>query len=297
MMRKFISPAKLNLGLWILGKRPDGYHEIFTIYQAISLWDEIYVKEGPLKVETSIGIPQEENLVYKALMELQKVTGKEIEVSVYIQKRIPVGGGLGGGSSNVATVLKAVNQLLGLSLSQEELAYVAGKVSSDAPFFLWGGSAIGEGRGEKITPVELPHAVFTVIYPGVSVSTRWVYRHVGQEELTDRVDSDKIISLLKEGRWEVLENALGRLAARLVPAVGEVVRFLEDLGYRGLVSGSGACVFYVGRLDERVREGAHLRGWRVFEVESLGCSSTGRAPDFGSGGSWFESRHPSFPLL
>jgi 4-diphosphocytidyl-2-C-methyl-D-erythritol kinase len=119
---------------------------------------------------------------------------------------------------------------------------------------------------------------------------------VGEKQLTPNLDRDKIINCLVRGELEVLENRLGELCAEEVPQVGEVVRFLRSVGKRPLVSGSGSCVFFVGELEEDIRRACQLRGWQVYEVESLGCSSTGRAPDFGSGGSWFESRHPSFPL-
>ena len=291
---ELLSPANLNLGLWLLKKRKDGYHEIFTIFQAISLFDRVWIKEGPLRVETSNGIPQEENLVYKALRLMEHFLGKELEVQVFIEKNIPVGSGLGGGSSNVATVLKAVNEMLGNPLSFEQLLEIASKVSSDAPFFLYGGSAVGKGRGDEIYPIELPPFKFVVIYPQVQVSTKMVYSLVGPRELTPDLDDDKIIDCLRRGEFEILSNELGKLCAEVVPQVGEVLRFLESLGHKALVSGSGSAVFFVGELEDRLKKACQLRGWRVYQVESLGCSSTGRAPDFGSGGSWFESRHPSF---
>jgi len=105
---RVLSPAKLNLGLWLLGKRSDGYHEIFTIYHAIDLFDEILIEDGPLSIETSTGIPMEENLVYKAIKLMENRLGEEINFRIYIQKNIPEGAGLGGGSSNVASVLKAI---------------------------------------------------------------------------------------------------------------------------------------------------------------------------------------------
>ena len=193
----------------------------------------------------------------------------------------------------MATVLKAVNQMLGNPLDFDQLLSIASSVSSDAAFFLYGGSAVGTGRGEKIKPIELPAFKFVVIYPGVPVSTKRVYSLVGQKQLTPDIESDKIIDCLARGELEVLENRLGELCAEVVPQVGEVCRFVSSLGYRPLVSGSGSCVFFVGELEDSLKRACQARGWQVYQVESLGCSSTGRAPDFGSGGSWFESRHPS----
>ncbi|SHK51212.1 4-(cytidine 5'-diphospho)-2-C-methyl-D-erythritol kinase [Thermocrinis minervae] len=264
----FLSPAKVNLGLWILGKRDDGYHEILTIMQTVDLFDEIYIEEGPLSVSTNIGIPQEENLVYKALLHLERLLGKPIELKVHINKRIPVGSGLGGGSSNVGTVLREVNRLLGEPLDEGALMEIASKVSSDAPFFIKGGSAVSSGRGEKIMPVDLPPFTFTVVYPNQPVFTAKVYSLVREENLTSHVDVDKILNRLREGDFSLLSNELGRLACEAFPVVGECFRFLESLGLRPMVSGSGSCVFYVGRATEEVMKGCQLRGWQVFEVKS-----------------------------
>lgn len=267
---RVLSPAKLNLGLWLLGKRPDGYHEIFTLYHAVNLFDEITLWEGELSVQTSTGIPMEENLVYKALRLMERQIGKDIKVSVYIQKNIPEGAGLGGGSSNVAVVLKAVNQLLGEPMSVRELQALAAQVSSDAPFFLMGGSAVGRGRGEVLQRVELPRMVFTLIYPNVKCSTVYVYKHVSPDMLTSHVQGDTILDCLRAGDFSPLENRLGELAAELYPQVGEVLRFLQSFGLRALVSGSGSAVFYAGEPLPEVELACRARGWRLYRVESYG---------------------------
>ena len=266
-MIKVLSPAKVNLGLWILGKRPDGYHEILTLFHAVDLCDEIIIREGPLDVQTSTGIPREENLVYRALLELGRRTGSVPEVSVFIHKNIPEGSGLGGGSSNVATVLRAVNEMLGNPLDVEELKEIAGRVSSDAPFFLEGGTAIGRGRGEIVEKVEPLDLRITLVIPPVRSSTREVYSRVKEEHFS-RVDIDRVIEAIKEGRFEILENRLGELACEIYPEIGEVVRFLRFLGLKPLVSGSGSAVFYIGSSPPELERGARLRGWKVVEVRS-----------------------------
>jgi len=269
-MLRLLSPAKLNLGLWLLGKRPDGYHEIFTVYQAIDLFDEVFIEEGPLKVETSTGIPMEENLVYKALRLMEELLREEVPFRVFIQKNIPEGGGLGGGSSNVAVVLRAVNELMGKPLGDEDLYRIAGQVSSDAPFFLMGGSAIGRGRGEILERVELPKMVFTIIHPGVRCSTSRVYSMVREDILTENIEGDKIIDCLKAGDFGVLQNRLGELAGELYPEVGEVLRFLRGLGRLALVSGSGSSVFSPGEPTQELELACKARGWRLYRVESYG---------------------------
>ncbi len=267
-MLKVLSPAKVNLGLWILGKRSDGYHDIFTVYHAVSLFDEVTIKEGPLSVQTSTNIPQEENLVYKALKIMEKLLGKDLEFSVYINKGIPQGAGLGGGSSNCATVLKAVNKVLGEPLTLDELKDIARMVSSDAPFFFHCGTAVGRGKGDQIEQIENLSLKLTIIYPNISVPTSKVYSMVGETSLTYNLESDKIISSIVEGNFEVLENRLGDIAMSAFPQMGEVYRFLKSLGYSPLVSGSGSCIFYIGEASKEVIEGSRLRGWRIYLVES-----------------------------
>jgi 4-diphosphocytidyl-2-C-methyl-D-erythritol kinase len=131
------SPAKINWGLWILGRRPDGYHEIFTPIQKIGLFDLIEIeKSNSLTVQTSNNIPQKENFVYKGLKKFEEVTGIPQRWKIFIKKQIPIGGGLGGGSSNLATVLKWVNSYWNKPLNFEELKNLVATISSDAPAFL-----------------------------------------------------------------------------------------------------------------------------------------------------------------
>ncbi|MFN3814067.1 MAG: 4-(cytidine 5'-diphospho)-2-C-methyl-D-erythritol kinase [Aquificaceae bacterium] len=267
-MLKVLSPAKVNLGLWILRKRPDGYHDIFTVYHAVSLFDEITIKEGPLSVQTSTNIPQEENIVYKALKIMERLLDRDLEFSVYIKKNIPQGAGLGGGSSNCATVLKAVNSLLGEPLTLDELKDIARMVSSDAPFFFHCGTAVGREKGDLIEKIEDLSLKLTIIYPNINVPTSKVYGMVNETSLTYDLEDDKIVSSLIEGNFKVLENKLGDIAMSTFPQIGEVYRFLKSLGYSPLVSGSGSCVFYIGESSKEVQEGARLRGWKVYRVES-----------------------------
>ncbi len=261
------SPAKVNLGLWVLGKRSDGYHDILTLFHAIDLCDEILVEEGPFRVETNTGIPMEENLVYRALVEFQRRTGREVEYRVYISKKIPEGSGLGGGSSNVATVLKEINRLEGDLLPEEEISEIAGSVSSDAPFFVKGGTQLGAGRGDVLRELENLELDITLVIPRVKASTPEVYSRLREEHFTD-VNPEEVISMVMEGRYELLENKLGELACEVYPEIGEVVRFIEHLGFKALVSGSGSAVFYIGKPTKELVAGARLRGWSVFETKS-----------------------------
>ena len=266
-MLKILSPAKVNLGLWIKGKRTDGYHEILTVFHTIDLCDEIILREGPLKVETSNGIPQEENLVYRALIEYRKVTGLDVEFSIYINKRIPVGAGLGGGSSNAAVVLREVNNLLGNPLSTQELSEILAQISSDSPFFLMGGTALGKGKGEVLRPLPHPQLTITLVIPEVISNTALVYSALRETDFGVPEEKD-LIDAIERGDFAFLENPLGRRAMEIYPQIGEVYRFLEFAGIKPLVSGSGSAVFYIGKADQKVVAGARSRGWKVFEVKS-----------------------------
>jgi len=267
VVSKVLSPAKVNLGLWVFGKREDGYHEILTLFHAIDLCDEVFIGEGAFRVETSTGIPMEENFVYKALVEYQRRTGREINYRIHINKRIPEGSGLGGGSSNVATLLKEINRLEGDLLPEEELLEIAGLVSSDAPFFVKGGTQLGTGRGNVLKKLEDLRLDITLVVPQVKASTPEVYSRLREEHFTS-MNPEEAVAIVEEGKYELLENKLGELACEIYPEIGEVVRFIEHLGFKALVSGSGSAVFYIGKPTRELVHGARLRGWKVFETKS-----------------------------
>ena len=147
--------AKLNLTLEVLGRRGDGYHEVRTILQTVDLADQLEIRPYPsLRVECDDpALNGEANLAWRAAKALARSRSIQPRASIFIQKRIPVGMGLGGGSSDAAAALIALNQLWGLSLGAEELAQVAAELGSDVPFFLWGGTALAEGRGERVKPL------------------------------------------------------------------------------------------------------------------------------------------------
>ncbi len=265
---KLLSPAKINLGLWVIGKRPDGYHEIITIYREIPFYDEIIIREGPLKVETSTGIPQEENYVYKGLVQLQRMLDREINLSVFINKKIPVGSGLGGGSSNLAVVIKKVNEILGNPLEEEELIKLVGSISADAPFFIKGGTAIGMGKGEIIQPVEEKIVGdITLVIPSVSSETKRVYGSLTEKDYSPREYAEEQVKEVLKGRIEAIENVLGEKAKDLYPEIMELCRFVEYLGFKAFVSGSGSAVYFFGKAPEELKRAAPSRGWRVIELK------------------------------
>ena len=273
-MEILYSPAKINLGLWILDKRPDGYHEVFTLYHTLDFYDRIIIQEHPfLEVKTSLPeIKQEENLVYKAISLFESYTGIEQNLQVIVEKNIPGGGGLGGGSSNAATVLNYLNKKHGNILPEEKLSEIAVKLGADVPFFLKGGFAIGEGIGEKLTflPKTLNEEIF-IIYPNIKSDTKTVYSKVDKSILTNKEDLNIILSLINEYDIKKLEahieNKLGDVALDLYPEIKEVYDFLNYLGFSSKVSGSGSCVYVIGKPTEEVEKAAAIKGWRLIKTK------------------------------
>ncbi|RTZ69944.1 MAG: 4-(cytidine 5'-diphospho)-2-C-methyl-D-erythritol kinase [Aquificaceae bacterium] len=252
------SCGKINWGLWLLGKRKDHYHEIFTPIQKISLCDLIRIKPSrELRVETTADIPQEENLVYKGLKLFEEITGLKPLFEVFIEKKIPIGGGLGGGSSNLATVLNFVNNYFGNPLNREELLNLLASVSSDAPSFLCNGVAIATGRGEKIECLNLPRfrgIEVTLFVPnGISSPTGKIYSktHPSMFNPKEKVDllREKIKKLSPEEFFQIAENPLGGIFLDLHPTVKEDIDFLQKVCYKKfIVSGSGSSFYTVGSL-------------------------------------------------
>src|SRR5262245_58839436 len=174
------APAKLNLFLHVTGRRADGFHDLQTLFQLIDLCDDIAIEVrddgGIERLAGPPDVPAESDLVVRAARALQAETGTALGASLSIRKRIPMGGGLGGGSSDAATTLLALNHLWNLALPPERLAAIGLTLGSDVPVFVHGTSAWAEGRGERLTSVELPDRWYTVIHPRVHVATAQVFQ-------------------------------------------------------------------------------------------------------------------------
>jgi len=254
-----LSYAKINWGLWILGKREDGYHEIFTPIQKIGLCDYIHIKPSEkLKVKTSNGIPEKENFVYIGLQKFKEKTGLKPNFEIFIEKHIPVGGGLGGGSSNLATVLNFVNDYFGNPLKKEELIELIAGISSDGPAFLCDGIAIATGRGEKIECIKqnsFKGIPITLLVPeGISSPTGFIYSKVLPEHFSKEKEIVPIKEYLIRGNLEALlselKNPLGDIFLSLHPEIGEDIEKLQKMCYKKFfVSGSGAVIYTVGSLE------------------------------------------------
>jgi len=237
------APAKLNLFLHILGRRPDGYHELQTCFQFVDLCDEISIEtraDGLIRRAVEIpGLPAEADLCIRAAKALQSASGATLGADISLTKKIPVGGGLGGGSSDAATCLIALNHLWGLHWPREKLAAIGLKLGADVPVFVHGRVAWAEGVGERLTPLYPPlaptEANYLILKPNVFVSTAAVFQ---DPELTRNSAPITIHGFLASGGRN---DCLG-VVRRRYPEVAHALDWLSVFGSARL-TGTGACVF------------------------------------------------------
>ncbi len=272
------APAKLNLFLHVTGRRADGYHELETLFQVIDWTDELAIEpraDGRIeRVGGAPGVPADEDLVVRAARLLRERVGRpELGARLAVTKRIPLGAGLGGGSSDAATTLVALNALWGLGLSTDELAALGLALGADVPVFVRGANAIARGVGEVLEPVVLPERAFAVVFPGVPVATREAFQ---APELTRNSLPITISGFPLSGAAGTAlpgRNDLEPVVAARHPAVR---RALDWLGARGAarMTGSGACVF--AAFDDRAHAAAALAdlpaGWIGFAAVGLPAS-------------------------
>lgn len=264
---RVLAPAKINLHLEVLGKRPDGYHDIETLILAVDLYDEIIIdsnRSGSLELtcneaELSAG---SDNLVMKAARLLKERTGCERGAAIRLEKRIPWAAGLGGGSSDAAAALAGLNEAWKLGLSTDQLSSMGAEIGSDVPFFFHAPAAFCTGRGEIAKPVPVGRAFdIVLVKPPVGLSTAEVYAECGKQPWEGRkVDPQTALDALASGDIETLgralHNRLQESAVRIYPPVAELYRRMQATGVAGcLLSGSGSCLFALcrnGREAEQV---------------------------------------------
>jgi 4-diphosphocytidyl-2-C-methyl-D-erythritol kinase len=261
------APAKLNLFLHVTGRRPDGYHEIQTVFQLVDLVDELgFVPRADGEIRRIAGpveVPAAEDLCLRAARRLQEAGGCSSGADIRLEKRIPVQGGLGGGSSDAATTLVALNEIWGLHLPLDALAEIGLQLGADVPLFVRGQSAWGEGVGERLTPLELPERHFAIVFPGVGIRTALVFQ---APELTRKTPETTIRGFLKAGGRNDCEPVVtGRS-----PEVRRALAWLAERG-KAQMSGTGSCVF-AAFADRRCAQAA-LAGlppeWRGFVARGL----------------------------
>ena len=268
------APAKLNLCLHVTGRRADGYHELQTVFQIIDLCDLLSFEVDPSGAVARVddeaaapgplaAVPPAEDLVVRAARALQSASGTSRGARIRVRKRIPMGGGLGGGSSDAATTLRALDALWGTRVGVDELARIGLALGADVPVFVHGRSAVGEGVGERLTPVELPARWFLVIHPGVSVPTGEVFQAPELCRDTPRLSLPGLLA--GPGR-----NDCEPVVRARVPEVAEALDWLGRHAPARL-TGTGACLFAAfasAAAAERIAARVPDR-WRAWVVRGL----------------------------
>lgn len=239
------APAKLNLFLHVTGRRPDGYHELQTLFQLLDYGDELCFSardDGEIRFDSDLdGVPAEDNLVMRAARQLAPLRRDGQGASILLRKRLPTGGGLGGGSSDAATTLLGLNHLWGLGLDIHRLAAIGLTLGADVPVFVRGRTAWAEGVGERLQPVDLPENWYLVLRPDCHVATAEVFAH---RELTRDSGAITIRAFLERGG----RNDCQSVVEKLYPAVKNARLWLERFA-PAQMTGTGACLF--ARFDSR----------------------------------------------
>ena len=281
MKQTFMSPAKVNLFLKVLSKRPDGYHNILSIVDPISLHDLIHIEElddDIIMVKDDKGLlpDGEQNTLYRAAKLLKETYSIRKGVHIYVEKKIPIGSGLGGPSSNAATALRALSKIWRLSISDGELIGLGRSIGADVPLFLYGKPCIMEGIGDIITPIELPHLWYLVAYPGVILQTKEVYRRL-KIVLTNKENDIKLRGNFKNigDVADSLENDLEQVGITMCPKIKTIKDRLREAGAFGsLMSGSGSSVFGIFKSEKDAQRASHF-------VENIASTFTAHSLSIG----------------
>lgn len=265
---RFPAPAKLNLFLHVLGRRADGYHLLQTVFRFIDRSDEIAIRvrqdEQVLRLNEIPGVPADADLCVRAARLLQQSSGCRRGAELQVIKRLPIGGGLGGGSSDAATVLIALNRLWRLGLTREELERLALQLGADVPVFVFGRNAFAEGVGERLQAIDLKPAWYLVLEPQVTVSTAEIF---SASELTRNSEAITIAAFLRgHGR-----NDLEPVACKRHPEIAHHLAWLREHG-KAAMTGSGACVFSEFETESEARRvlgqlPADMRGFMARGLE------------------------------
>jgi 4-diphosphocytidyl-2-C-methyl-D-erythritol kinase len=261
------APAKINLFLHIVGRRPDGYHLLQTAFRMLDWGDEITLqrRDDGLILRTSDvpGVPAESDLVVRAARALQAASGSRFGADIGVLKRIPMGGGLGGGSSDAASVLLALNRLWGCGLSRQALQDLGLKLGADVPFFIFGETAFAEGVGEALRSLAVPPAWYVVVAPPVSVPTAEIF---SAKELT----RDTEILIMQGFAAHKTRNDMQAVVCVKYPEVAESLEWLSQYG-DARMSGSGACLFAPFDTEGQARQVAASAplGWKVWVARGL----------------------------
>lgn len=256
--------AKINLGLDVIRRREDGYHEVKMIMQTIDLYDILtfYPKEEPgIEVTTNKEeLPGDEsNLIYKAAKLLTEEHSLAQGIRIELQKNIPMAAGMAGGSTDAAAVFHGMNELFALGMSEEEMCRLGVRIGADVPYCIQGGTALSEGIGEILTKLrDVPDFHLLIAKPDINVSTKYVYENLHANELKVHPDIDGMKTALEQGNLQGIvsrmENVLETVTAKKYPVIEELKEFMIENGaWNALMSGSGPTVFGIFRTEETAR--------------------------------------------
>lgn len=292
---RVICPAKVNLVLEVLGRRPDGYHSLESVVLPVSLWDEILLSKetessaSPVSLQVSgevEGVPLgDANLAWRAVCAFRHALGLQERVRILLEKHIPLQAGLGGGSSDAGGVLRGLNLLWKAGYSREALAQIGAQIGSDVPFFIYGEPALVLGRGEIVQPFgPVPSLSMVIIKPPVGIATAWAYRQLGLGEAQKKGQRSRLmIQALQEGDLEriahLLYNDLEAPVLSAYPEVRRACQYLLEQGCLGaLMSGSGSAVFGLTRdweMAEEIAKGTPAEIGRAWAVRTISLNEEG----------------------
>lgn len=268
--KTFLSPAKLNLGLQITGIKPDGYHTLNTIFCLIDLFDEIRIQtttNGKISlIEHNQAWPYYKDLVFKAATTLQQKSNCNLGANIIVKKTIPSGGGLGGGSSNAASTLIALNYLWQLNYSQDMLFDIGLKLGADVPFFIHGRNAHATGIGEILTDIYIPDSYFVLIFPEFHLSTKNVFASFN-------LHHEQIIALSPDKLITSLQNDLFESAASIEPSLKNLYNELKEFGTPAM-TGTGSTLFLNFNNKNTAKKVAQIleKKYNVYLVKTLNVS-------------------------
>ena len=254
--------AKINLGLDVVRKREDGYHEVRMIMQTVKLFDKLNLRlidEDEIRIKTNLGFlaVDENNLVYKAIKLIKDTYGVRKGMEVDLFKVIPVAAGMAGGSTDCAAALFGAARLFGLKLPQKELMELGVKLGADVPYCVMRGTALSEGIGEVLTPLSaMPDCKILIAKPPISVSTKFVYDHLDSKESYEHPDIDGMVAAIKEGDLMGIADRLGNVLETVTipeyPVIEDIKNYMKEHGaVNALMSGSGPTVFGIYEDEEQ----------------------------------------------
>ncbi|MCH5341283.1 MAG: 4-(cytidine 5'-diphospho)-2-C-methyl-D-erythritol kinase [Acetatifactor sp.] len=252
---KIKAHAKINLGLDVIRRRPDGYHEVKMIMQSIGLCDELTLEKAPAGITLTTDHPElscgEDNLIYKAaklMLDTYHISGG---IRIHLQKKIPIAAGMAGGSTDAAAAMKGISRLFDLEVPLEQLMKLGMTIGADVPYCILGGTALAEGIGEKLTPLTpAPDFYILVAKPGISVSTKYVYEHLDAAGIARHPDIDGMVLSIESGSLQGILDRMGNVLETVTipahPEIDSLKRRIRELGaVNSLMSGSGPTVFGV----------------------------------------------------